>query len=309
VALNNFAEAAFEFKKGLTFDHENINCLVGYANAEFKLKNLEYALEALLKAASISPDNEQISRFLDKVKSMMPREEKVHTFVILENRPFISLSMIVKNEEHFLEACLESVRSIVDEMIIGMPWTNNVNITPLPEFNKTKWMNDYVQDAIANGAKLLNNVGKIINTIFTPGVVGPGNDKMNIYHEEQFGLVVPYAIFDDINQPIDDIVNSKYGQQVSLFSTNPDTIAKMTDILANQVCRINLNSQPQRGPDEFPFAGRKDSAVGTLSITDALKIFGIRSMVAAKDNDMNKKIIEQILEEDKSKFITNKYLI
>ncbi|HSV92379.1 MAG TPA: hypothetical protein VLH81_04855, partial [Desulfobacterales bacterium] len=55
----------------------------------------------------------------------------------------------------------------------------------------------------------------------------------------------------------------------------------LLDALANQVCRVNLNAQCQRGPDVYPFTGRKDSAEGTLSVSDALRCFSIRSMVAA----------------------------
>ena len=38
-------------------------------------------------------------------------------------------------------------------------------------------------------------------------------------------------------------------------------------------------------PHVYPFAGRKDSAVGTLSVTDALRVFSIRSMVALPDRE------------------------
>ena len=56
-----------------------------------------------------------------------------------------------------------------------------------------------------------------------------------------------------------------------------------------QVSRINLNSQCQRGPDAFPFTGRKASAEGTLSVTDALRVFSIRTLVAARDDQANGK--------------------
>jgi aldehyde dehydrogenase (NAD+) len=78
------------------------------------------------------------------------------------------------------------------------------------------------------------------------------------------------------------VVSSDHGQQVSISSSDPDAIATLVDPLVNQVCRVNINCQCQRGPDIFPFTGRKDSAEGTLSITDALRSFSIRSMIAAK---------------------------
>ncbi|SIT40618.1 hypothetical protein BN2475_270006 [Paraburkholderia ribeironis] len=69
------------------------------------------------------------------------------------------------------------------------------------------------------------------------------------------------------------------------------------------MCRVNLNSQCQRGPDVFPFAGRKDSAEGTLSATDALRAFSIRSMVAAKETEQNKTLLDSMVINHDPKFV------
>ena len=94
---------------------------------------------------------------------------------------------------------------------------------------------------------------------------------MKVYHEEQFGPVVPVVSFSDISEPLNDIAESNYGQQVSIFGKDSKSIGPLVDILANLVCRINLNSACQRGPDVYPFTGRKNSAVATLSVFDALR--------------------------------------
>ncbi|MCL4839822.1 MAG: NADP-dependent glyceraldehyde-3-phosphate dehydrogenase, partial [Thermoanaerobaculia bacterium] len=75
-----------------------------------------------------------------------------------------------------------------------------------------------------------------------------------------------------------------------------------------QVCRVNLNCQCQRGPDVFPFTGRKDSAEGTLSVSDALRVFSIRSLVAAKANDANEEIVTEIVRGRHSRFLTTDFL-
>ena len=103
------------------------------------------------------------------------------------------------------------------------------------------------------------------------------------------------------------VVSSDHGQQVSIFSSDPDAIATLVDPLVNQVCRVNINCQCQRGPDIFPFTGRKDSAEGTLSITDALRSFSIRSMIAAKQTDESKQLLDVITTHHKSKFISTRY--
>jgi glyceraldehyde-3-phosphate dehydrogenase (NADP+) len=114
--------------------------------------------------------------------------------------------------------------------------------------------------------------------------------------------------FDQIQQPLNYLIESNYGQQASLFGNDPDEIAELIDPLVNQVCRVNINSQCQRGPDIFPFNGRKDSAEGTLSVSDALRVFSIRSIVAAKETSGNKAIITGIAREHKSNFLATDFI-
>jgi glyceraldehyde-3-phosphate dehydrogenase (NADP+) len=83
----------------------------------------------------------------------------------------------------------------------------------------------------------------------------------------------------------------------------------MIDHLSNQVCRININTQCQRGPDVYPFTGRKNSAEGTLSVFDALRSFSIRCMVAAKQDQAAKQVIQGILHEDSSKFLSTNMVL
>ena len=72
---------------------------------------------------------------------------------------------------------------------------------------------------------------------------------------------------------------------------------------------MNINSQCQRGPDTFPFTGRKDSAEGTLSVTDALRVFTVRALVAAKSTDENKRIIHSIVTERQSRFLSTDFIL
>jgi glyceraldehyde-3-phosphate dehydrogenase (NADP+) len=198
----------------------------------------------------------------------------------------------------------------VNELKVGMPWDEGVNLTPLPEIGKCDYLKDLVDDAIANGAEVLNESGGAIHeTFFFPAVVYPVNEKMKLYSEEQFGPVVPIIPFEDLDTPINYIVASNYGQQASIFGKSPERIAEVTDALVNQVSRININAQCQRGPDSFPFNGRKDSAEGTLSVRDALRVFSIRTTVATKYDETNKEIFREILKGGYSDFLRTDYIL
>lgn len=198
----------------------------------------------------------------------------------------------------------------VDSLVYGNPWEKSVFLTPLPEKEKPAYIKELIDDATGLGAKILNQKGgKQLDNYIFPAVLYPVNKKMRVYHEEQFGPIVPIISFKNIQEPLDDMAESNYGQQVSLFGQNVKTIAPLIDNLVNLVCRVNLNSSCQRGPDVFPFTGRKDSAVGTLSIHDALRSFSIRTFVASKDNEYNNNILQELLNSKESNFINTDYIL
>lgn len=217
---------------------------------------------------------------------------------------------IIYVHESIASEFIQKFSAKVDALRFGNPWEENVFLTPLPEKEKPQYIKDLIDDAVQKGAQLMNKKGgeRTENFIF-PAVLFPVNDTMRVYHEEQFGPVVPIITYKDIQEPLQDMAASNYGQQVSLFGKNSTTIAPLIDALINLVCRVNLNSSCQRGPDVFPFTGRKDSAVGTLSIHDALRSFSIRTFVASKDNAYNNEILQELLDSKKCNFINTDYIL
>jgi glyceraldehyde-3-phosphate dehydrogenase (NADP+) len=161
-----------------------------------------------------------------------------------------------------------------------------------------------------HGAEVVNEGGaETLNSFFYPAVLYPVNNKMKIYYEEQFGPIVPIVPFEDDEEAINYVVNSNFGQQVSIFGNDSRRVAKLMDAFVNQVGRINLNAQSQRGPDTFPFNGRKDSAEGTLSVADALRVFSIRTIVATKSTEANKQILSNIIRNRESAFLSTDYIL
>ncbi|MCK0145937.1 NADP-dependent glyceraldehyde-3-phosphate dehydrogenase [Arenibacter sp. F26102] len=198
----------------------------------------------------------------------------------------------------------------VDALKFGNPWEDGVKLTPLPEPGKPAYIQELIDDAREKGAKILNKKGGTHSDNYIwPAILYPVNKEMRVYKEEQFGPVIPIVTFKDIEEPLDDMAESNYGQQVSLFGKDVYALAPLIDTLVNLVCRVNLNSSCQRGPDVYPFTGRKDSAQATLSVYDALRSFSIRTFVAFKDNELNNETVEQLLESRLSNFISTDYIL
>jgi glyceraldehyde-3-phosphate dehydrogenase (NADP+) len=188
----------------------------------------------------------------------------------------------------------------------GMPW-EKVSLTPLPEPGRPAYMRGLVDDALAKGARLLTG-GEAHGTFFRPAVVYPVAPSARLYTEEQFGPVVPVATFRELDEIDHFMRTSPFGQQIALFGSDPRQLAQLVDALVNSVCRININTQCRRGPDVWPFVGRKDSGEGTLSVSDALRAFSIRTVVATTATDANEDLVGEIVTRRLSSFLTTDFL-
>ncbi|GGD39766.1 NADP-dependent glyceraldehyde-3-phosphate dehydrogenase [Muriicola marianensis] len=217
---------------------------------------------------------------------------------------------IVYVHEEVREKFLKEFAARVDSLKFGNPWEDGVKLTPLPEPDKPEYIQELIDDALEKGAKIINEKGgKHYDNYIWPAVLYPVTKDMRVYQEEQFGPVIPVLSFQDIEEPLDDMAESNYGQQVSLFGKDVYALAPLIDTLANLVCRVNLNSSCQRGPDVYPFTGRKDSAQSTLSVHDALRSFSIRTLLAFKDNEINKDTVNQLLDTKLSNFTSTEYIL
>ncbi|EOD05025.1 glyceraldehyde-3-phosphate dehydrogenase [Emiliania huxleyi CCMP1516] len=191
--------------------------------------------------------------------------------------------------ESIADAFLAAYCAKVDELKIGLPWESGVKLTPLPEPNKPAYLRELIADAKSLGAKVVNQLGEQEAGPFVrPTVLYPVSEKMRVWHEEQFGPLVPVVPFRELDDVYAYLAQSTFGQQASVFAGDVVKCAPLLDALANSVGRVNINAQCQRGPDYLPFSGRKSSALGTLSVTEALKTVSTEYVVATKDNAMGK---------------------
>lgn len=217
---------------------------------------------------------------------------------------------LVFAHESRAEELLDRLRNAIEALPMGMPWDQGVKITPLAEAGKPAYLQELIQDARNQGAEVLNaGGGESERALFRPALVARVNNATRLFHEEQFGPAVPVTTFKSLDEPIEAVIRSNFGQQMSIFGSDPEQVAALIDPMVNQVCRVNLNSQCQRGPDTFPFTGRKDSAEGTLSVTDALRCFSIRTLVAAKGTDANRAMLTDILRKRRSSFLSTDFLL
>jgi len=203
---------------------------------------------------------------------------------------------LIMVHDSIAEALTEKVVAGVKALKRGLPW-DGCNITPLPEPTKPDYLTALIEDAVSKGAKVVNEAdagGQRSGNLFMPAILSPVTTQMRIFQEEQFGPVVPIAPFADVSEVIAAAKASWNGQQAAIFTKDGAKAAPLLDALSTIVGRINLNAQCSRGPDLFPFSGRRSSAMGTMSVTEALRAFSIEVLVAFPDNDDNREVAASV---------------
>ena len=284
----------------------NVLTLIGSSKVANELKKLHPKINRLRAILGLDAKNAAI--VTANADLQLAVQETVLGSLSFNGQRCTALKIIFVHRS-LADAFLKALSEAVAKMKYGMPWEDGVALTPLPEAHKPAYLRECIDDAITHGARVVNENGGIFNeSFFYPAIVYPVNKDMKLYEEEQFGPVIPVVPFDDLEETIEYLIESTHGQQVSIFSNDDEEIAGLIDPLVNQVSRVNINCQCQRGPDVFPFTGRKDSAEGTLSVVDALRSFSIRSLVATKLNDKNKELLNDIIESNSSNFLSTKFL-
>lgn len=166
--------------------------------------------------------------------------------------------------EPFLEAFIAGV----DGLKVGDPRTPGVTIVPLIDDRSADHVWDIIQDAVTKGAKVLSGNRREGRLIY-PTVLDGVTSEMRVAWEEPFGPVLPVFRVQDCDEAIALCNRSRYGLQSAVFTENLDQAFYVGRRL--EVGTVNVNRYDSRGPDHFPFAGVKDSGLGTQGIHYSLE--------------------------------------
>lgn len=162
------------------------------------------------------------------------------------------------------------------KLTVGLP-QDNTNITPVISARSADYIMSLVDDAVDkhNAKSLIPYTRK--DNLISPIILDNVKLDAKVAWEEPFGPVLPIIECKNIEECIKVANTSEYGLQASIFTKDinlAESIAYKLDCGS-----VNINRAPSRGPDIFPFTGRKNSGFGVQGIVDAIlsmvKIKGI----------------------------------
>lgn len=103
---------------------------------------------------------------------------------------------------------------------------------------------------------------------------------MRVAWEEPFGPVLPIIRVKSTQEAIDFANQSEYGLQSAVFTTDINKAFEMAGKL--EVGTVQINNKTERGPDNLPFLGVKNSGLGVQGIQ-----YSIEAMTRIKSTVIN----------------------
>lgn len=172
--------------------------------------------------------------------------------------------VLVTNKVH--DELIEKIKEKVLKLKVGNPF-DNVDIAPLIDNNSADFVENLIKDAINKGAKEEVKYTRK-NNLISPSLLSNVSLDMDIAWEEPFGPVLPIIKIDSVDEAIKIANKSEYGLQSSVFTKDIDMAFKIANEL--EVGSVHINNKTQRGPDNFPFLGIKNSGLGIQGIRDSI---------------------------------------
>ena len=207
-------------------------------------------------------------------------EEVVHGAFYQSGQSCISVQRLFVNEniyDVFLDAFVDKVKSLK----AGDPLDEDTFIGPVISADEAKRVEEWVQEAVQGGGKLLCGGECFGHAFVSPAVVENVPRDAKLYAEEVFGPAVCVEKYSDFKQAVEEVNNSKFGLQAGLYTNNWNHAHYFFDRCeCGGVC---INATPSVRIDSQAYGGVKDSGLGREGIKYAIKDYSELRVMVMKD--------------------------
>ncbi|SFT88977.1 glyceraldehyde-3-phosphate dehydrogenase (NADP+) [Lishizhenia tianjinensis] len=169
--------------------------------------------------------------------------------------------------EEIYDQFLEMFKIATLNLVHGNPDEDTTNFSCMIDDANTQRVLSWIEEAENQGAQLEFG-GKVENNILSPTLLSATTKGMKVRDEEVFGPVVCIAPFENLKQAIEEVNDTKWGLQASIFT---DSISNL-NLAFNEleVGGVIHNEATTFRVDNMPYGGIKDSGFGREGVRYAM---------------------------------------
>ena len=146
------------------------------------------------------------------------------------------------------------------KLIVGDQLDPNTEVGPLINHNEVNRIEEWVNEAVKSGGKILTGGKRISDSLFEATVILNPSDDAIISKNEIFGPVVCLYTYDDIEVAFDRANALEVSFQAAIFTKNIDTALLAVKRLSGTAVMVNDHTAFR--VDWMPFGGAKASGLG-----------------------------------------------
>ncbi len=178
----------------------------------------------------------------------------------------------------------KALAKIAVKLIVGAPENHETEVGPLIRTAEIERIAEWVDEAVAAGAKLLCGGKKISDTCYAPTVLlnPPADAKVSTL--EIFGPVVCVYGYENLDAAIQQANSLPVAFQAAVFTDDIDTANRLYKKL--DASAVMINDHTAFRDDVMPFAGLRESGLGVGGIPYTLEDMQIEKMMVIKSSQL-----------------------
>jgi acyl-CoA reductase-like NAD-dependent aldehyde dehydrogenase len=169
-----------------------------------------------------------------------------------------------------LDAFREKLLAATASLVVGDPLDEKTDVGPMIAPEEAERVEAWVAEAVSAGATELRG-GTRVGDCLAPTILANTTPAMKVEGQEVFAPVVTLNAYDDFEEALRRVNDSKYGLQAGVFTRDLGRIQRAFDVL--EVGAVLANDVPTWRADRMPYGGVKESGTGREGPAYAMEEF------------------------------------
>ncbi|MFA7086348.1 MAG: aldehyde dehydrogenase family protein [Aliarcobacter sp.] len=183
-------------------------------------------------------------------------------------------------QESICEEVASKLATAASKLIVGNQLDPKTEVGPLINNGEVDRIEEWVNEAVAKGGKILTGGKRIGASCFEPTVIlNPAEDAL-VSTKEVFGPVVCIYSYKDLDEAIDRANQLDVSFQAAVFTKNIDKALKTVKRL--NATAVMVNDHTAFRVDWMPFGGAKVSGLGMGGIPHSMHDMSVEKMMVIK---------------------------
>lgn len=195
----------------------------------------------------------------------------------------VSVQRVYAHESIALDLA-ERIAAAARRLVIGDPVQEETEVGPLIDPAEVKRIDEWVDEAVAGGAKLLCGGKPLSESCYECTVLYNPPDTAMVSTSEVFGPVVCVYPYNDTDEAVRRANSLPYSFQASVFTQDIDLAMKVFRAINGSAVMVNEHTAFR--VDWMPFAGLKKSGYGVGGIPHTIRDMQIEKMMVIHSDEL-----------------------